>query len=152
MVKIYVASSWRNDRQSDVVKMLRSAGHEVYDFKNSAPGDYGFSWSEIWERFDNDWSEGTMEQFIEALKDPIAELAFERDFDAMTWADACVMVMPCGRSAHLEAGWFIGSGKPLIILLSSGEPELMYKMAAHLSTGLADVLRQLALIDNKTTR
>jgi nucleoside 2-deoxyribosyltransferase len=54
---------------------------------------------------------------------------FMNDFEAMQWADACVLVMPCGRSAHLEAGYFVGAGKPLYILLSDGEPELMYRMA-----------------------
>jgi hypothetical protein len=32
-MKIYVASSWRNERQQDVVKTLRAANHEVYDFR-----------------------------------------------------------------------------------------------------------------------
>lgn len=41
-MKIYVASSWRNNRQPDVVKFLRDLGHEVYDFKNPKPGDDGF--------------------------------------------------------------------------------------------------------------
>ena len=35
--KIYVASSWRNREQPSVVKALREAGHEVYDFRNPAP-------------------------------------------------------------------------------------------------------------------
>lgn len=34
MAKIYVASSWRNVFQQDVVDILRDLGHEVYDFKN----------------------------------------------------------------------------------------------------------------------
>ena len=34
MAKIYVASSWRNVFQQDVVAILRDLGHEVYDFKN----------------------------------------------------------------------------------------------------------------------
>ena len=34
MAKIYVASSWRNVFQQDVVNILRDLGHEVYDFKN----------------------------------------------------------------------------------------------------------------------
>ena len=32
MAKIYVASSWRNSYQQDVVSFLRNEGHEVYDF------------------------------------------------------------------------------------------------------------------------
>lgn len=34
MAKIYVASSWRNPFQQEVVNILRDLGHEVYDFKN----------------------------------------------------------------------------------------------------------------------
>src|SRR4051812_37731805 len=36
-LKVYVASSWRNDFQPGVVRALRSDGHQVYDFKG--PGD-----------------------------------------------------------------------------------------------------------------
>lgn len=43
MAKIYVASSWRNSFQQDVVKFLRDVGHEVYDFKNPPHGRGGFS-------------------------------------------------------------------------------------------------------------
>lgn len=37
-MKIYVASSWRNQYQPEVVATLRAVGHEVYDFKNPRPG------------------------------------------------------------------------------------------------------------------
>jgi hypothetical protein len=29
----------------------------------------------------------------------------------MEACDVCVLVLPCGRSAHTEAGWFAGKGK-----------------------------------------
>lgn len=47
MAKIYVASSWRNVFQQDVVNILRDLGHEVYDFKNPPHGNGGFKWSDI---------------------------------------------------------------------------------------------------------
>ena len=47
MAKIYVASSWRNVFQQDVVDILRDLGHEVYDFKNPPHGNGGFQWSDI---------------------------------------------------------------------------------------------------------
>lgn len=31
-MKVYVASSWRNSYQPEVVKALRLSGHDVYDF------------------------------------------------------------------------------------------------------------------------
>ena len=44
MAKIYVASSWRNSYQRDVVSFLRNEGHEVYDFTHpNGDMSYGFS-------------------------------------------------------------------------------------------------------------
>lgn len=138
-MKIYVASSWRNQLQPSVVTQLRSAGHEVYDFKNPEPGDNGFHWSEI----DPDWKSWGQEEFRSALNHPVAESGYGKDFDAMEWADAFVLVMPCGRSAHLELGWAIGAGKPAYILLDDGEPELMYRMATVLCVSIEEVLNEL---------
>lgn len=123
--KIYVASSWRNAQQPEIVQLLRSKGHGVYDFRTPDTSHSGFAWSDI----DPAWESWTREQFLAGLKHPIAVESFEQDLTAMEWADTCVLVMPCGRSAHLEAGWFIGRGKPTAILLADGGPELMYKLS-----------------------
>lgn len=124
-MRIYVASSWRNYFQPTVVRLLRHFGHEVYDFRNPREGDHGFRWSEI----DKDWENWTPERYVEALNHPIAEDGFRSDFDAMKWADCCVMVLPCGRSANTEAGWMKGAGKIVYALqLIPQEPELMYKI------------------------
>jgi hypothetical protein len=137
-MNIYVASSWRNERQPAVVEALRSAGHEVYDFRNP-PSSTGFNWSEI----DHEWQAWTPEQFREALEHPVAVDGFCSDMDALVACDACVLVLPCGRSAHLEAGWALGAGKHVIVLLSQCEPELMYRMTPHLCCSMDELLRCL---------
>ena len=124
-MKIYVASSWRNAYQPEIVEILRAEGHEVYDFRNPREGDNGFHWSEI----DPEWIDWTPEQYKKAMKHPIAESGFKSDFDAMKWADCCVMVLPCGRSANTEAGWMKGAGKEVYVYIPEPqEPELMYKI------------------------
>ena len=66
------------------------------------------------------------------------------DFRAMEWADTCVLVLPCGRSAHLEAGWFAGRGKRLIIFTKDGEePELMALMANAICITVAEFIEEL---------
>ena len=142
MVKIYVASSWRNLLQPNVVKALRKIGHEVYDFRNPHDG-YGFQWSMI----DEGWQNWTQKEFREALNHSVAEKGFNLDMDALAWCDACVLLMPCGRSAHLELGWAVGSGKKTIIFLQGGEPELMYKMIDHICLSIREVADALELID-----
>lgn len=44
-MNIYVASSWRNLLQPGIVVALRRCGHDVYDFRNPAPGNKGFAWA-----------------------------------------------------------------------------------------------------------
>lgn len=142
--RIYVASSWRNDSQPAVVEVLRSLGHEVYDFKNPRPGDDGFHWSEI----DPDWLGWSPATYRNLLGHEIAESGFKSDFDAMEWADTFVLVLPCGRSAHLEAGWAVGAGKPTSILLHEDkfEPELMYLMADLIAVDLGEVTDWLGVL------
>ncbi len=139
MYKIYVASSWRNQRQQNIVKVLRDAGHEVYDFKNPREGDTGFQWSEI----DPAWQSWTKRQYAVMLHDPIANKGFANDFKAMQWADLFVGVQPFGRSASMEMGWAAGQGKKTILLLENGEPELMVKMFDYMCCEIAELLALL---------
>lgn len=140
MAKIYVASSWRNQYYSEVVTRLREAGHEVYDFRNPPHGGNGFHWTDIDENAPN-W---TFEQYAEGLHHPKAERQFSADIDALNWADTCVLVLPCGRSAHTEAGWLAGAGKKVIAYIPEMiEPELMYKLFSAVCNDIESILKCL---------
>lgn len=149
-MKIYVASSWRNAYQPDVVRFLRSLGYDVYDFRHpdddGVPG--GFQWSQI-----PNWQPWPPSAFRECLKEPIAAKGHDRDMEALRDADACVLVLPCNRSAHTEFGFHLGriecgyrEWKSAIVYYPPGvepqEPELMYRNAqiccdeAELATAL----------------
>lgn len=110
--RIYVASSWRNPWQPDVVKVLRDAGHEVYDYREPRPGESGFSWREI----DPEWKSWSPEKYREAMNHPIAQAGYKSDIDAIVACDTCVLVHPCGMSAHLELGYACGAGKRTCVL------------------------------------
>lgn len=145
-MKIYLASSWRNPQQPEILAALTGAGHDVYDFRNPGKGKKGFAWSEI----DPEWRQWTADEFKKVLLyDPIAGAGFDSDWNAMVAADACILLLPCGRSAHIEAGYFVGANKPLIILiLGENEPELMYKMAFDVCTDIDDVIDSLNQVTN----
>ena len=150
-MKIYLASSWRNPLQPTSVALLREFGHEVYDFHNPPDADRGelqgsrgtgsgFHWSEI----DPHWQSWNANEYRRALNTLIAERGFNSDFDAMKWADVGVLLLPCGRSAHLELGWMAGAGKKTIIWTRDGEePELMAKMATHICVSFEEVIAAL---------
>lgn len=153
-MKIYVASSWRNSYQPDVVRVLRDVDHDVYDFRNPSTGgpedtpdgllDGVFHWSDI----DPAWEDWDVDQYRSGLQHPLAEAGFAQDYRSMQWAEACVLVLPCGRSAHLEAGWFVGQRRPLLILTEKIEPELMYKMADDVFSGLRPLMIRLEEIED----
>lgn len=67
------------------------------------------------------------------------------DRDALHWCDTCVLVLPCGRSAHLEAGYAAGQGKRTIFMLSQDkfEPELMYRLGHGFVTDTRELLTAL---------
>ena len=140
--KIYVASSWRNKEQPMVVDILRNMSHEVYDFKNPKKGSKGFSWSQVRE----DYLKWTPEEYVRILLDKdnhrIHE-GFKLDMDALKWCDTCILLLPCGRSAHLEAGWCIGQGKPTAVYISKEkfEPDLMYLMANLVTTDISKIYK-----------
>lgn len=122
--KIYLASSWRNVYQPELITMLRSNGFEVYDFRNPQTGGpqgyrapaQGFSWRQV----DPGWGhsrENLLHRYREMLKHPVAQEGFESDFNAMKWADTCVIALPSGRSAHMEVGWMAGAGKKMVVYM-----------------------------------
>ena len=147
---IYVASSWRNPIQTAVCAALRSAGLEHYDFKNPKPGDHGFHWSEVgMPSYDRETNSAVpIDEYLQGIEHPRALEGFKSDFDAMQACDTCVLVLPCGGSAHLELGWFVGQGRKTAIL---GEdpmiPELMYKMVDYIAPSLFDLLGWLGVED-----
>lgn len=120
MRKIYLASSWRNAEQPQVLQALRDAGHEVCGGSPAA--------------------------------EAVAIHGYLRDWQAMQRADTGVLLLPSGRSAHIEAGYFVGADKPLFVLLSGqNEPELMYRMAYEsggaLCLSTAELLEKLAALE-----
>lgn len=141
--KIYLASSWRNKMQPLALSMLRGHGHDVYDFRNPAPGNSGFAWSDI----DKEWLTWSPETFAVALTHSTAEEGYGLDKAALDWSDTGILLLPCGKSAHLEAGYLIGQKKPVLIVLNPErfEPELMYKLAGvdGIVAGLHEMIRGL---------
>ena len=81
----------------------------------------------------------------QVLTNDIAKAGFASDMQALREADAVVLLLPCGRSAHLELGWACGAGKPTAVVLEPriDEPELMYLMTSTIVLGATELLHWL---------
>lgn len=144
-MNVYVAASWRTPSQPDVVRGLRDAGYNVYDFRNP-PNKSGFGWEQVHDG----WTPGqpiTALQYLWMISHPIATAGFAADMQALRDADAVVLVQPSGRSAALEFGYAMGAGKYGIVLLADHqEPELMLRMAGDFAFSLEEVI---AFLNNR---
>lgn len=116
--------------------MLKNEGFEVYDFKNPENSFH-------WEQIDETWKEWTPEEMRDALSHPLCIKGYEADLKALQEAEAVVLLHPSGRSAHLEAGYAVGIGKPLFILVDGGDPEVLYKMATKICTTVTELIESL---------
>ena len=135
----YVASSWRNKYQALVVKKLRESGYSVYDFRNPEKKTV-FHWSEI----DANWKDWNIEEIKKALQSDPAQNAFESDYEALERSRFLILVLPCGLSAHLEAGYFVGSGKAVFVYApEKTEVELMYTMFTIIEDDIDKLIREI---------
>lgn len=132
MTRIYIASSWKNaEKVRGLSGFLREEGNDVFDFTDpewkvpGLPDHFVFNASKWFGTPLNeiDW--------LDFLKEPITEKAFNTDKAGIDWADLVILLVPSGRSSHLEAGYAVGCGKPLFIYgdLPGGEFDVMYHFA-----------------------
>ena len=120
--RIYVASSWRNGYYPEVVAKLREARRLLPRPHRHLP----------------------VGQYRDMLSHPKAERQFHNDIEAMEACDTCVLVLPCGRSAHTEAGWFAGKGRTTIAYIpEKQEPELMYKLFSKVCCSIDELIKAL---------
>lgn len=147
---IYVASSWRNPHYDEIVDLLRTVGLNLYDFRNP-PDKAGFGWEQTMPADHQRFDQVLPAVYLKALQHPLALAGFDSDMNALRAADTVVLILPCGRSAHLELGWAVGAGKRTAILLEDPdrpmEPELMYRMVDYIAPSVADLLDWLGVED-----
>jgi len=142
---VYVASSWRCAMQPAVIHTLRAAGIDCYDFRNP-PNGAGFGWEQIGG---TPFTEGeSVDNYLKMIEHPRAIEGFVTDMAALDKADTVILVLPCGRSAHLEFGYAIGQHKRTAILLDDPvTPELMYRAADFLAPNVFELLGWLGVED-----
>lgn len=141
-MKLYVATSWKNPNYDAVATALRLYGHQVHDWRNPPTGGSGFSWKQI---SDMDPDHCSTPELAEVHAHPIAQQGFASDMLGLFWCEACVLLLPSGNSAHIEAGYAKGCGKPLYILRPTPtKADLMHLMADAIFGNTDALLNALA--------
>ena len=112
--QIYMIGSLRNEKIPHVAKELRELGFNVFDDWFS-PGPEA---DEFWRKYEK--VRGST--YKEALINWAGRHVFEFDKHHIDESDIGVLIMPAGKSGHLELGYMIGQGKPCFIYFEE-EPE-----------------------------
>jgi nucleoside 2-deoxyribosyltransferase len=134
---IYLIGSLKNPMVPIAAIGLRDAGFEVFDDWYSA----GPEADDYWQAYEKQRGRS----YAEALKGWHAKDVFAFDKTHLDRADEVVLVLPAGKSGHLELGYAVGKGKPGYILLDK-EPErydVMYQFATGIYSSLADLIKVL---------
>lgn len=123
MKRVYLIGSLRNREVPLLGNWLRDQGINVFDDWHAAGPEADDHW-QAYER-------ARGRTYEQALAGAVAQNAFNFDKRHIDASTAAVLVMPAGKSAHLELGYAAGAGKATAILLVE-EPErfdLMYNFA-----------------------
>lgn len=122
MGMFYLIGSLRNPEVPKIAKQLRSAGFDIFD-----------DWYAAGEIADDSWRDYEIARgrtYMEALACPAAKHVFEFDLKWLTQADGAILVLPAGKSSHLELGWILGRNKRGFVLLDSPDRwDIMYQFA-----------------------
>lgn len=112
----FIASRWRNrDAVLDLTKKLRVKGKTVYCFAEEYADDQ--TPEEYMEKFENipNWRE---DQSVHDM--------FNKDMEALKNSNELILLLPAGKSAHMEAGAAFGFGKRCIVIGEQKEAESLY--------------------------
>ena len=139
-MKIYLASSWHNEKYLEVLSTLRAEGYEVYDFR-----DGGFMWNQV----GSDLSQTTFYEMEAILQSDRVVAQFEKDMEALRDCDMLVLILPCGRSAHMELGAIAACDRPTIIMWAKSEPDIMHLMSDFMVNDIDSLLKVVRIIEEE---
>ena len=136
-MKIYLIGSLRNPEVPVLGNELRAEGYNVFDDWFAA----GPEADDYWQQYEQNRGH----TYIEALSGLAAGHVFEFDRKHLFEANVGILMLPAGKSGHLELGILIGQNKRTYILLD-GEPErfdVMYRFATGVFTDKKDLFNAL---------
>ena len=135
---IYIIGSLRNEIIPSVAASLRDLGLDAFDDWYSAGPEA--------DDYLRDYYRERKFKYSDVLNSHSARHIFEFDKKHLDRCDCAVLVLPAGKSGHLELGYVIGRGKPGYILMD-GEPErvdIMHSFATKVFMNREEMLEHFS--------
>lgn len=137
MSSIYLIGSLRNEQVPVVGDRLRAEGFYVFDQWYSA--------GKIADDAFKEYFQGRGVSYSDALQSYAAKHIFSFDKFHLDRCDSAVLVLPAGRSGHLELGYMAGCNKPTYVLMDNDEDrwDLMYQFTNGVFFDLNKLIEEL---------
>lgn len=131
---VYLIGSLRNPAVPEVAAKLRASDIDVFDDWYAAGPHADDCW--------RDYEKGRGHSYAEALDGYAAKHVFSFDYMHLGRCDGAVLMLPAGKSGHLELGFMAGRGKPTFILLDEPERwDVMYQFATGVYSTIDDLVK-----------
>ena len=136
-MKIYLIGSLRDKRIPEIANEIREkTGHEVFD-----------DWFAPGPRADDHWKEyetARGRSYGEALKGFAAKHIFLFDKHHLDASDIGVLILPSGKSCHLELGYLAGCGKKTYVLMDDPDRyDVMYQFATGIAFSMEELIQMI---------
>ena len=118
---VYLIGSLRNPQVVEIANYLETLGFDVFSDWHAASPIADDSWQE--------YEKKRGRTYDEALRGYAATHIFEFDHYHLNRCHIGVLLMPAGKSGHIELGYLMGQGKPGFVLFDK-EPDrwdVMYR-------------------------
>jgi len=139
MSSIYLIGSLRNPKVPEVAAKLRADGHDVFDDWFAA----GPEADDYWKKYEQERGHN----YKEALAGYAADHVYKFDKHHIDRCDIAILMLPAGKSGHLELGYAIGKGKNGYILFDDGVPadrwDVMYLFAKAVFFDTDSLIKEL---------
>lgn len=140
MKTIYLIGSLRNPEIPSIGNKLRETGWDVFDDWHAA----GPKADDEWQRYENERGRS----YKAALAGYAARHVFAFDLAHLGRSTHGLLVLPAGKSGHLELGFLIGQGKPGYVLFDK-VPErydVMYNFAEEVFFSAEEAIAALGKV------
>ncbi|OIP57947.1 MAG: hypothetical protein COX79_05740 [Candidatus Levybacteria bacterium CG_4_10_14_0_2_um_filter_36_16] len=137
-----IVSRWRNRKQvEELTQQIRKKNKTVYSFIEGDGANYALKDSE--QKYEPEEFMKKYESIPDWKNDPRVSEIFKIDMDALKNSENVILLLPAGKSAHIEAGAAYGLGKKCIVIGEQKETESLYLIFDEFYTTSDDFIQSL---------
>lgn len=137
-----IISRWRNRQKvEELTRKIRGKNKTVYSFIEGDGADYELK--DLEQKYEPEEFMKKYESIPNWKNDSRVGEIFKIDMDALKQSENVILLLPAGKSAHIEAGVAYGLGKNCIVIGEQKETESLYLIFNEFYSTTDDFIQSL---------